>query len=509
MAGDEAIAAQAYEEAAGWYERALETGTAHLSEAAQLRLRVEAADARRLAGLDGHAEDLLRAAEETLVAGDDELRRRTVLAALQLGGGVEPGPAQRRAAALAERVLAAETDTAWWARIAAAASLVHSISGTAATCRDLFLTAWRRAPDDEVLAGVLPYAYMALAHPDDLRDRERAAARLTEAARRLEDPVAAFEAAHLTFSVALQRADGAAARRAHRAMLGLTDRVGDAGRRWSLAYAEAALASLDGRLEEAEALAGVALEIGSGVAPQRAMGAYAGGPDPEAGGRAAGGTGMGRGRRARLRAGRSGPQPGDGRLRRAQQVHAEPPGQRDDERQREAHDVGVRPFDALHQRTARTLDAVRTGLVERLAGADVPVEFGIGEAAEPDAGAGQRRLDVVAAPDCDAGQNPVRPAGEASEHGAGVGGIGGLAEDHLVVHHGGVPADHELVRGRGHRARLGRGEPAHVDLRRLHAPGALVHVGRAHVDLQAEPLQQLASTRGGGGEDDAGAVSHR
>lgn len=199
-----------------------------------------------------------------------------MLAALQLGGGVEPGPAQRRAAALAERVLAAETDTAWWARIAAAASLVHSISGTAATCRDLFLTAWRRAPDDEVLAGVLPYAYMALAHPDDLRDRERAAARLTEAARRLEDPVAAFEAAHLTFSVALQRADGAAARRAHRAMLGLTDRVGDAGRRWSLAYAEAALASLDGRLEEAEALAGVALEIGSGVAPQRAMGAYAG-----------------------------------------------------------------------------------------------------------------------------------------------------------------------------------------------------------------------------------------
>jgi DNA-binding SARP family transcriptional activator len=276
-AGADAAAAQAYAEAADWYERSLAIADGILDPVSHLELRVEHADARRLAGLPGHAETLLDAAEESLGVDGDTLRRRAVLATLQLGGAVEPGPTQQRAAALAARVLDEEEDAGWWARIAAAASLVHSMAGGPAACRELFRSAWAAAPDeDAVLVDVLPYAYMGLGHPDDLDDRARAAVRLTEAADRTGNPVAAFEAGHLTFSVALQRADGPAARRAHAGMEELTDRVADAGRRWSLAYQEAALAAIDGRFEDAERAAERALDIGSGVAPRRAFGAYAG-----------------------------------------------------------------------------------------------------------------------------------------------------------------------------------------------------------------------------------------
>ncbi len=272
-----ALAEQAYGEGAEWLSRALAVGEGQLTPLERLRLEVDLADAHRLAGMEGHAEELLRAAEATLPTDDVDLRRRAVLAAVQLGGGVEVGPTQQRTAALAEHVLKSEGDPAWWARIAAASSIVHSMAGTPELCHSLFLEAWDRAPeDDEVLAGVLPYAYMALGHPDDLDRRALAAQRLTAAAERTNDPVAAFEAGHLTFSVALMRDDVPAAKVAHQAMTALSDRVADAGRRWSLAYQEAALSALDGRLDEAEEQAGRALAIGQGIAPRRAFAAYAG-----------------------------------------------------------------------------------------------------------------------------------------------------------------------------------------------------------------------------------------
>lgn len=279
-AGEAALRAVAFEEAAGWFDRAADAaaadGSVHRTDL--IALRVEAADARRLAGLPGHAETLLDLAEEAVLLDDDPLRRRAVLAAVELGETGEVGPLQRRAAEVAAVALERERDPAARATISAAASMVHSLSGEPERCRQLFVDALSALDDDDAATGsrVLPYAYMGLAHVDDLESRTQAAARLRRDAAAVDDPVAQFEGWHLTFSVALQRADGALARHAHDEMRGLLDRVGDAGRRWSFTYQEAALAHLDGRLEAAERAADEALTIGSGFAPARALGAYSG-----------------------------------------------------------------------------------------------------------------------------------------------------------------------------------------------------------------------------------------
>lgn len=279
-AGEAALGALAYEEAAQWFDRATEVAPPGVAgDLEQLRWEVEAADAQRLAGVRGHAERLLDAAERAVERDDDELRRRAVLAALRLGETGEPGPLQQRAATLAEVALARETDPEARAAIAASASLVHSLSGEPARCRRLFADALDALEDDDPVTAVqvLPYAYMGLADVDDLDRRGQVAARLRHDAEELDDPVGVWEAHHLAVTVALQRGDGAALRGAHASMRELAERrVGDAGRRWSNAYCAAALAHVDGDLEAAEAAAEEAVTIGAGVAPSRAAGAYAG-----------------------------------------------------------------------------------------------------------------------------------------------------------------------------------------------------------------------------------------
>lgn len=278
-AGEAALEAMTFEEAARWFDRAAAAAAAAgMGRTQTLALEVEAADARRLAGLPAHAEALLDLAEEAVRLDDDTLRRRAVLAALELGETGEVGPLQRRAADLAARALDQEHDPAARATISAAASMVHSLSGEPQRCRQLFVEALAGLDDDDpaTAARVLPYAYMGLAHVDDLAERASAAKRLRRDAAAAGDPVAQFEGWHLTFSVALQQADGTLARDAHEAMRGLLDRVGDAGRRWQFTYQEAALAHLDGRLDDAERFTDEALQIGSGVAPGRALGAYSG-----------------------------------------------------------------------------------------------------------------------------------------------------------------------------------------------------------------------------------------
>ena len=283
-AGASLLVEQAHEEAAAWFDHAADALAAGgvTDPARRLAPRVEAADARRLAGLPGHADALLDCAEEALQVGGPDLERRAALAALALGETSEAGPAQRRVSALADRVLARATDPVTLATVGAAASMAHSMVGNPGRCRRLFTDAvdeLDRVPlvaRAETAVLVLPYAYLALAHPDDLEAREQAAAQLHQAADELDDGPAAFEAWHLTFSAALQRGDGVAVREALAGATALQDRVGDAGRRWSLAYMQAAVAALDARFRDAEEANERALAIGSGVAAGRALAAFAG-----------------------------------------------------------------------------------------------------------------------------------------------------------------------------------------------------------------------------------------
>ncbi len=278
-AGRAATSEQAYADAAVWFGRAADHAAAHGLPLPQvLDLRLEACDAARLAGSPGHAGPLLDLAEEVLDLDHVDLRRRATVAAVQLGEAVDAGPQQQRAAAIADRAIAGEDDAGWRARLNATASILHSISGEPDRCRHMFLSAVAALePDDErALCDVLPYAYMALGHPDDADLREEAAQVLLGAARRTGDRIAEWEAHHLAFSVAIIRGDGRGLRRAADECERLLADAGDAGRRWSVAYQRAAVAAIEGQLDEAEALALRALADGTGVAPARAMSAMSG-----------------------------------------------------------------------------------------------------------------------------------------------------------------------------------------------------------------------------------------
>ncbi|MCO8126961.1 AAA family ATPase [Acidimicrobiia bacterium EGI L10123] len=273
-AGRASLVAEAYADASAWFTQAADIAETHgWGRAAVLDLQLEARDCDRLDGRPGHAEPLLDIAEEALRLGHADLRRRATVSAVQLGEAVDAGPLQERAAAVADAAIAVETDAKWRGRILATASILHSISGEPDRCRDMFLEAMAGLDpgDDHAACEVLPYAYMALGHPDDLPAREAAATDLHRAARRTGDRAAEWEANHLRCSVAMFRGDGAALRTAFDECERLLADAGAAGRRWSNRYLAAAIAAIDERYDDAEALTEDVLATGSGVAPARAM----------------------------------------------------------------------------------------------------------------------------------------------------------------------------------------------------------------------------------------------
>lgn len=91
-----------------------------------------------------------------------------------------------------------------------------------------------------------------------------------------DDPVARFEARHLGFSVAIQRADAIALRAHLDDMVASVDQVGDVGRRWQLLYQLAAVAHLDDDLERSERLNTDAMNLFAPVSATRALAAYGG-----------------------------------------------------------------------------------------------------------------------------------------------------------------------------------------------------------------------------------------
>ncbi|MEE8601823.1 BTAD domain-containing putative transcriptional regulator [Euzebya tangerina] len=278
-AAREAFTRQAYADAAEWFRTAAQLAESHqYDRLAVLDLQLEAADSARLAGESGHATSLLDLAEEAMETGHVDLRRRALVAAVQLGEAVDPGGVQARAVAVAGRGLDQETDPGWLARLQATSSILHSMAGDPDRCRALFLSAEQllEGQDDRVACDVLPYAYMALGHVDDLDRRVAARDRLLEAALTEGDPVAEWEAAHLSFSIAIMQADGPSLRNAHAEAQRLLPFAGNVGRTWSVAYQAAALAAIDGDLATAEARNTEAFDVGLTVAATRAMSAWSG-----------------------------------------------------------------------------------------------------------------------------------------------------------------------------------------------------------------------------------------
>lgn len=271
-AATEATAAGAHRDAALWLAAGID-----LTEdpADRLRLRVLHGDALRLCGDPSHVDELLEAAAEAARTGDEELLGRAAYALLQLGRSSDLGSDERVRDFILD-VLGRLGTAAYAAPVRAAASLAWSMTGRAAQARALFDRAERSPVDAETRRQVLPFAYLGLGLPEDLPRRRRLTAELDRLAGEADDPVAAFEAAHLGVSDALLSGDGPAVREHLRRMEDLLPRVGDIGRRWQTLYTRAAVAHLDDDLESAVALTHQAFAIFESVSPARASAAYYG-----------------------------------------------------------------------------------------------------------------------------------------------------------------------------------------------------------------------------------------
>jgi DNA-binding SARP family transcriptional activator len=266
----------AHADAVLWCDRAV--AVAGRGRGVPERARVEAlvrrGDALRLSGSPDHERALFEAADAAVALSDPRLLGEAAFAALQLGATTESGSMHERAVVLAEHALEVVDDPDRWARIAAAASLMYSMTSRPDRCRELFLAAETRAASPAARRNVLPFAYLALGHPGDLDERSRLTDELLALADEADDSTARFEALQLAVSVGIQRADGDLVRRCVADVAELTPLVGDVGRRWSLAYMQASVAHLDGDLTRAEELSEQALATFLEVSPSRAWATY-------------------------------------------------------------------------------------------------------------------------------------------------------------------------------------------------------------------------------------------
>lgn len=270
-----ATALGAHAEAATWCEAAVEAASgATGAERVRVVALIGRGDALRLAGSVEQEPALFDAADAAFALGEAALIGDAAFAVLQLGATTESGSLHTHAVEIADRALAAVTDTDQRSVVAAAASLTHSMTGASERCRDLFVHAAHTAASPATRRHVLPFAYLAIGHPADLDLRTRLTEELLSLGDEVDDPVARFEGHQLAFSVGLQRCDGTSVRNSLRALDSLVVRVGDIGRRWALLYQRAAVAHLDGELDEAERLAEDALTLFSPVSPSRAFAAY-------------------------------------------------------------------------------------------------------------------------------------------------------------------------------------------------------------------------------------------
>lgn len=233
-------------------------------------------DAERLAGDERCRRHLQEAADIAESLGDGDRLAAAAWSLIQLGPTTRSGSTDEDAAAVAARALDLVRSPALRSRVAAAASLLHSMTDDPVRCRSLYQLASDEAHElgeDRVLADVLPYAYLALGAPEDLEARAAAADELEAVSGRLDDPITRFEALHLQFSVRLLRAEeGLDEVLAEMAELAV--RIDDPSRRWEQGYTRAALVLLRGDPEGSDLLAAEALAAGEEAFGERAVAAY-------------------------------------------------------------------------------------------------------------------------------------------------------------------------------------------------------------------------------------------
>lgn len=235
---------------------------------------IRAGDYLRRAG-DVHSEDVLRGAARSAL--DDarvDLAADALMGLGALGATSEAGSVDPALARDIDDVLDSDLDRERAARLAGAATLLHSIAGDHQRTVAYFRRAHGEADgaSDATRGRVLPYAYMALTGPDAIGERQQIARELFALAERLNDDDVRFEALHLTFSNQLQLGDPAIYS-THVAMAAMAERGRDRQRAWVANYIGSTLEHLAGRVDQAEASAESCLSA-PGVAASRTIAIY-------------------------------------------------------------------------------------------------------------------------------------------------------------------------------------------------------------------------------------------
>lgn len=254
-AAERAGAATMHIEAAAFLDAAATLATERHGPAASdtLRLRLDQAECLRRSGDPTHIDivwNVVRAADTT---GDRDVFALGAIGLCQLGQLTEAGTLNQEVADVVERAIITCPDPTIRARCAGQASLFYSMSGRVDLCRAHFQDAIeqaRTAGDDATLLDVLSNVYISLNHPDDWPLRAELAGELLGLAERLDDDDARFAALHLYFSTQVQFGDPLL-RTTFAAQRALASSLRSAARRWMLGYQAAALAHLDGRLDDA------------------------------------------------------------------------------------------------------------------------------------------------------------------------------------------------------------------------------------------------------------------
>ena len=279
-AGDYALAHLAPSEAATWYETALDHATAGL------RPEPERADLLVRRGIaEQHAGDPTRTRHPA--------RGRRPRPAVRHPGRAHPGGAghrprsragrNRRCRAAGDLEAAIEVvdpdDTTTYARLLAiyARDLIHTprfelrqeVAQRAVELIDA-------SDDPTLLLHAMSALTFALEGPGTLPLRRDLALRAVAAARTAEDPVLEFWTSRAAYFVAIESADPQLARDSLDRITSIASDVGEPRLRWIAALYEAFEAMMEARLDDAERLTEVSLEIGTEIGEPDAFSLYAG-----------------------------------------------------------------------------------------------------------------------------------------------------------------------------------------------------------------------------------------
>jgi DNA-binding SARP family transcriptional activator len=273
LAGDDALKRLAPDEARRWYARALDLHArrADPTDAERCEILVRRGEAEQQVGDPAFRDTLLEAADLARRTDDPKRLIRAALAntrGLQSSSGTVD---EDRIAALDLAIEATGTQpSAERARLLATQAVELAFSGQwkrRVALSDEALALARSLDDPDTLANVLNLRFLTIWAPETHAERLANSGESIVACEQSRDQVALFHAYHWRTAAAIEAADPSEAQRCMAAERELADSVRQPTLLWLATCHDSDLALIEGRLDDAERLAGEALAIGQASEP--------------------------------------------------------------------------------------------------------------------------------------------------------------------------------------------------------------------------------------------------